>query len=105
MLGMWWMSSYEGSVETLRLTQSPHQGGLGIYEDEEGARWDVRAIVGEHVCARRMADFPGFYSTAGFVGNSGMTTGTLPNPVHRWLPYRVEIVEESRMANGTADDP
>jgi len=93
MLTMFWTKPHKGPVQTLRLTHSPHRRGLGVYEDEDGVRWDVRGIRGEHVNARRIADAPGFYSTAGSVDNSTTGTGSMPNPIHEWLPYRVEVVE------------
>lgn len=89
---MSWTQPHHGPVGVLRLIHSPHHRGLGIYEDVEGVRWDVKAIMPGYVCARRLADHPGFYSTAGTVENSGGISATTPNPIHQWLPYRVEVV-------------
>lgn len=96
MFSMWWTRPHKGPVRTLRLIHSPLERGLGVYEDEDGVRWDVRAIMRDHVCARRIADAPGFYSTAAPVDNFGANTGNMPNPIHEWLPYRVEVVQKGR---------
>jgi hypothetical protein len=92
LLHMSWTSPYHGPVGTLRLIHSPHRRGLGIYEDADGVKWDVHMIQGEHVCARRIAEHAGYYSTASPTRSQG--TGSLPNPIHTWLPYKVEVVGE-----------
>ena len=73
---------HEGPIETLRFTRDPRRG-LGIYEDVDGVRWDVHAIVGPRICARRVDHHPRYYST----GLDGTQNGS-----HEWLPYDVEVV-------------
>ena len=76
-------ASHQGPIETLRFHEDPRRRGLGIYTDVDGVRWDVHAIRGEHVNARRIDHHPSYYGTA---------TGDNSNGFHTWPPYTVEIV-------------
>ena len=77
------LTPYDGPIETLRFKRDPRRRGLGIYEDVDGVRWDVHAIVGKRICARRVDLHPRYYST----GMDGTQNG-----FHEWLPYDVEVV-------------
>ena len=83
MFHLTYTTPYEGPVETLRFRRDPRRGGLGVYEDADGVRWDVHAIFGRRICARRVDEHPRYYST----GIDGTQNGH-----HEWLPYDVEIV-------------
>lgn len=78
-----WTSPHQGPVETLRFTVDPRRKGLGIYTDVDGVRWDVHAIIGEHINARRIDQHPRYYGTA---------TGDNSNGFHQWPPYKVEVI-------------
>lgn len=82
MFHMTWFQPAE-IAGTLRLRVDPRRRGLGIYEDVAGVRWDVRAIAGSTVCARRVAAHPSYYGTGTFDTSAGF---------HRWEPYEVEVV-------------
>jgi len=68
---------------TLRFPVDPRGRGLGIYEDVDGVRWDIRGILGPYVQARRVTETPAFYSTATNAESGGF---------HRWEPYEVEVI-------------
>ena len=46
MFNLSYTSPYKGEVKTLKLKSDPFMGGLGIYEDENGIRWDISMIIG-----------------------------------------------------------
>lgn len=75
---------YKGPIETLRFKTDPRRRGLGIYKDVEGVEWDVYAIMGQHINARKVAEHPRYYGTA--VGDNS-------NGSHEWIPYAVEVVD------------
>lgn len=80
-----WTTPHKGPVTELRLTRDPHRGGLGIYLDENGDRWDVHGLLGgRRVWARRCSDAPSYYSTA---------IGSTTDGFHTWIPYDVTVVE------------
>jgi len=81
-----WTTPVESAAGTLRFKVDPRKRGLGIYEDVDGVRWDIRGISGRYVQARRIAEAPEFYSTA---------TNASPNGFHKWEPYEVEVVDPS----------
>lgn len=80
----------------LRLIHSPREGGPGIYEAEDGSRWNVREVFDHGVHARRVADRGELYSVAGSVDNSPGIGLKLRSPIHEWLVYRVKVVEARR---------
>ena len=82
---------HEGPIETLRFHEDPRRLGLGTHTDVDGPRWDVPAIRGEHINARKVGHHPEYYSTASF-GQSLGGTGNIPDPLNTWPPYAVEIV-------------
>lgn len=55
---------------TLFLTRDPKFFGLGVYEDVDGKRWDVRMITSDYICAREIARHPSYYSTAAYPSSS-----------------------------------
>jgi hypothetical protein len=76
-------SPHEGPVETLRFHVDPRRRGLGIYTDVDGVQWDVYAIMGQHINARKVSEHPRYYGTA--IGDNS-------NGSHVWPPYKVEVV-------------
>lgn len=78
-----WTFPYTGPIHTLRLDRDPHRFGLGHYTDDQGERWDVHAIMGEHICARKLSDAPSYYSTS---------IGATTDGFHTWIPYKVEVI-------------
>jgi len=91
---MSWSSPYHGEVKTLRLKKDPFRHGLGVYEDEDGNRWDIRRLDGRgerrYVTARMVSRHPDYYSTA--VGQGGgVGTQAGPDLIHTWKPYYVEV--------------
>ena len=54
--------------------------GIGIYEDEEGYRWDVYGIYGDQFVQARMIDNNPRYSTSSESRSYSI----------RWLPYSYE---------------
>jgi len=78
-------SPHKGPVETLRFHVDPRRRGLGHYTDVDGVVWDVHAIMGEHINARKVAHHPRYYGTA---------TGDNSNGSHTWAPYKVEVVQD-----------
>jgi len=89
-----WMTPYKGEVKTLRFFRDPRRSGLGHYEDTNGVRWHIYAIIGEHVNARPINQHPGYYGTSSLSSTAG-TTG-FNNPVNTWIPYRVEVVKKGK---------
>ena len=75
---------YKGPIKTLRFKTDPRRRGLGIYKDIDGVQWDVHAIRGHHINARRVTDAPSYYGTAPWDNSNGS---------HEWIPYAVEVVE------------
>lgn len=99
-LNMSWTTPYKGEVKTLHLKRDPFMHGLGVYEDTNGVRWDVKGLRGgerRYVTARRVECHPGYYTTAtGGVGAGGQSCGdasteTGPSCIHTWNPYYVEV--------------
>lgn len=79
----------------LRFLVDPRTRGLGIYEDVEGVRWDIRGISGAYVQARRITDAPDFYSTATNTGSTGF---------HRWEPYEIEVVNADVVSRAPTEE-
>jgi hypothetical protein len=84
-------SEYKGEIETLKLLKDPWRCGLGHYKDADGDLWDIHAIVGKCVNARKIQGVGqnGYYGT-GTDDFAGPTQ--YYNPVHKWPPYYVEVV-------------
>ena len=91
MFTMSWTEPFMGPVELLRFRIDPRRRGLGHYEDVDGVLWDVYAIHGEYVNARRVGSRPDYYSTAS-TSMRMSPTATGPDPLHTWIPYAVEVV-------------
>jgi len=93
MLYATWTSPWKGPVETLRFhpDQNPLRRGPGLFEDVDGAKWHVNAIMHGRVNARRVDLHPDSYSTAAAAGACG-ATATGPDAVDQWPPYDVEVV-------------
>jgi hypothetical protein len=92
MLRMSWTRPYEGPLETLRFRrdQNPLRRGLGHFTDEDGAVWDVHAIRGSLVNARKVSAHRAYYSTASATAGIASTQDT--SLIQTWNPYRVEEV-------------
>ena len=41
-----WTVPYEGEIKTLILKRDPFLGGLGVYEDVEGKKWEINMLNG-----------------------------------------------------------
>lgn len=73
---------------TLRLKRDPFWFGVGIYEDEDGVKWDIAGVIGispqPFVQARRVDECVEYYGTGTYDTRYGH---------HRWLPYAVEVIQ------------
>lgn len=87
MFSAWWTTPYEGKIETLRFSVDPRRRGLGRYQDVDGVEWDVHAIMGEYINARRVDQHPNYYSTSTFA-----VSGQDCDIIDTWKPYRVEVI-------------
>lgn len=77
--------SYAELAGTIRFARPVR--GLGVHTDIHGRRWDIRAIVGQTVCAVPMDQLHPYYSdTSGRTGFGFVS--------QKWRPYAVEIVGE-----------
>lgn len=88
MFRMQGMVPYDGEVKTLKLKRDPFRYGMGYYEDINGVKWDVNAVVSldkdnRYVCARPVQG--SYYGTGTYDSCAGF---------HEWPPYRVEVVTE-----------
>jgi len=86
-----WTTPRDSFAGTLRFTVDPRRRGLGVYEDMDGVRWDIRGIIGKYVQARKVSEAPGYYGTATATYPSS-TTGQGGVSTHTWEPYEIEIV-------------
>lgn len=82
MFNLSYTQEYKGKVKTLKLKRNPFRYGLGHYEDVDGNKWDVAAIMNGCVNARRICG-QSYYGTA---------TGDNQDGHHTWKPYFVEVV-------------
>jgi hypothetical protein len=83
MLNMSWTKEAEIKGH-LKLKKDPFWYGLGIYEDEDGVRWDIHGVIGgknPYVQARRIGLHPNYYGTHNGASSCGF---------HTWEPYTVE---------------
>lgn len=75
--------SYESPCELqghLKLKKCPAYYGIGIYEDVDGNRWDIRGIYGNDFVQARPLDGHCFYKTTGEICSYSIS----------WKPYSYE---------------
>jgi len=74
-----WFTEHKDDIATLKLLKNPFNHGLGVYEDADGQKWEVKCIFGK---------------LASPVGKAFVNARKESNLTDEFIPYFFEFIED-----------